>query len=53
MYPELQVKATLVDEQVAAPAGQMTHAPLINEYPVLQVEIEVNEEQEAAFLAQG
>lgn len=53
MNPELQVSATLVAEQVAAPAGQMIHAELTNEYPVLHVEIDVKEAQVAAFLGQG
>lgn len=37
-------------EQVAAPAGQTTHADAINEYPEIHVEIAVNEVQVAAFL---
>jgi len=35
----MQVNATLVAEQVAAPAGQTMQRELINEYPLLHVEI--------------
>jgi hypothetical protein len=53
MNAVLQVRAILVAEQVAAPAGQMIHAALTIEYPVLQVEIAVYEVQVATFLGQA
>jgi len=39
-YPVKQVNATLVDEQVTAPAGHLIHANPTLEYPELQVVID-------------
>jgi len=39
-YPVVQVKATLVDEQVTAPAGHLIHALPTLEYPLLHVVID-------------
>ena len=53
LYPEAQVRATLVAEQVWAPVGQTMQDPLTNEYPTLQVRMVLNDEQVAAFLLHG
>jgi len=52
-YPDKQVAATLVAVQVAAPEGQTIHADATNEYPEIQVVYEVQDEQDATFLAQA
>jgi len=52
-FPAKQVTATFVAEQVAAPAGHLTQAELIKEYPVLQVKMVEKDEQVAAFYAQA
>lgn len=39
-YPVVQVKATLVEEQVTAPAGHLIHADPTLEYPELHVVID-------------
>lgn len=52
-YSVLQVKATVVDEQVAALAGHKTQTDEINEYPVVQAEATVAEVQVVAPVAQA
>ena len=53
LYPEAQVRATLVAEQVWAPDGQTIQDPLTNEYPVAHVRTVLKDEQVAAFLLHG